>query len=327
MSTTTSELYTFKSRKRTVCIDINSAHPTGKASFEEWSDFLDEDLSIDPLEVQEVTMHSLTKTLMLQVFNEAEYHKILEKLQDGVTWTKHGTIVIGWSAQETMAKAKLLNVTQSMNLEALKNKISEYGKILSWEMGRHPRYKNSFDGTIAVKLLMKHDATLPNFLPSQTLGEMIHIVSDSITKACSRCLEKGHTAPRCRNPTRQLSKETKVWSWIPDPEEEEDVAKEQTAEEEAFLNSILVGAGVEEDESQETEEQGTKTSKATSLPNGKRPRESPDDKTTRKAKPNNQMTMKQLEEKRIRIKNKLTRTASGSRSLTENMDKLSTSNR
>ena len=92
---TDKDLYTSKTRERTVCNDIHSSHPDGRASWEEWTQFLLNDLEIDPLEVKEVGMHTLTRLLMVQTNTDAEYQKILEKLQEGVTWAEHRVSVHG----------------------------------------------------------------------------------------------------------------------------------------------------------------------------------------------------------------------------------------
>ena len=62
-------MMTFWTRERTMRIDINGAHPEGKATWQEWSDFLDE--------VKEVGVHTLTRLLMLQTCWDAEHLKLL----------------------------------------------------------------------------------------------------------------------------------------------------------------------------------------------------------------------------------------------------------
>ena len=212
------EMMTFKTRERTMCIDINGAHPEGKATWHEWSDFLDEDLGVDPLEVKEVGVHTLTRLLMLQTCSDGEYEKLLSKLQEGVSWKKKGVMVHGWSHKEQLTTVKLMNVTGSLNLDLLKAKIEEYGRVVSWTLGKHPRYKNSFDNTITVKLMMKHEVKLPSFLPSPSTGEVIHLLSDTIGKACVRCLQSGHIAPHCRRSSKRFTEQTssKVWSLLPE---------------------------------------------------------------------------------------------------------------
>ena len=201
-----------------MCIDINGAHPEGKATWQEWSDFLDEDLGVDPLEVKEVGVHTLTRLLMLQTCSDNEYEKLLSKLQEGVLWKKKAVTVHGWSHREQLTTVKLMNVTGSLNLDLLKAKVEEYGRIVSWTLGKHPRYKNSFDNTITVKLMLKHEVKLPSFLPSPSTGEIIHLLSDTIGKACVRCLQSGHIAPHCRRSSKQFTEKTtsKVWSPLPD---------------------------------------------------------------------------------------------------------------
>ena len=211
-------MMTFKTRERTVCIDINGAHPEGKASWQEWSDFLDEDLGVDPLEVKEVGVHTLTRLLMLQTMSDNEYQQLLSKLQEGVYWKTKDVTVYGWSHKEQLTTVKLMNVTGSLNIDLLRSKIEEYGKVVSWTLGKHPRYKNSFDNTITVKMMLKHEIKLPSFLPSPSTGEVIHLLSDSIGKACVRCLQSGHIAPYCRRSSKQFTEKTasKVWSPLPD---------------------------------------------------------------------------------------------------------------
>ena len=211
-------MMTFKTRERTVCIDINGAHPEGKATWEEWSDFLDEDLGVDPLEVKEVGVHTLTRFLMLQTMSDNEYQRILSKLQEGVYWEAKDVTVHGWSHKEQLTTVKLMNVTGSLNINLLRSKIEEYGKIISWTLGKHPRYKNSFDNSITVKMMLKHEVKLPSFLPSPSTGEVIHLLSDTIGKACVRCLKSGHIAPYCRSGSKQFTEKTSstVWSPLPD---------------------------------------------------------------------------------------------------------------
>ena len=206
---------TFKTRQRTVCIDIHGGHPHGKANWHEWSDFLDNDLQVEPLEVKEVGIHTLTRLLMLQVETDEEYERILGKLQAGVDWPLHGSKVYGWSNQEQLTTVKLMNVTQSLDLNKLKKKIEEYGKIVQWTLGRHPRYQNSFDNTITVKLMLRNDAELPAFLPSASMGEVIHLISEAINKACLRCLGKGHIAPHCKKGWRNFKGKSTSSVWSP----------------------------------------------------------------------------------------------------------------
>ena len=72
----------------------------------------------------------------------------------------------GWSHKEQLTTVKLMNVTGSLNLDLLKAKIEEQGRVVSWTLGKHPRFKNSLDNTITVKLMLKHEVKLPGFLPS-----------------------------------------------------------------------------------------------------------------------------------------------------------------
>ena len=201
-----------------MCIDINGAHPEGKATWQEWSDFLDEDLGVNPLEVKEVGVHTLTRLLMLQTCSDDEYQKLLSKLQEGVTWQKKDVTVYGWSHKEQLTTVRLMNVTGSLNLDLLRSKVEEYGRVVSWTLGKHPRYKNSFDNTITVKMMLKHEVKLPSFLPSPSTGEVIHLLSDTIGKACVRCLQSGHIAPHCRRNSRQFTEQasSKVWSLLPE---------------------------------------------------------------------------------------------------------------
>jgi hypothetical protein len=213
------DIYTFKTRERTVCIDIQGAHPSGRVTWQEWTDFLTKDLAIDPDEVKEVGMHSLTRLLMVQTFSDLEYDNILSKLQGGVTWSNKDNVqVYGWSFKERQTTVKLLNVTLSMDLELLKTKISQYGRIVSWKKGKHPKFKKSFDNTITVRMMLDHGVKLPAFLPSEKLGEVIHLVSDAIDRACIRCLKSGHIAPHCRKPNKNFAytKPNLVWQPLPE---------------------------------------------------------------------------------------------------------------
>ena len=87
--------FTFKDRVRTICIDINGAKPWGKATWQEWTDFLLEDLKVDPTKVEWVNIHTLTGLLMLQLTEEEYYLQILERARAGVQWTSYPTTVFG----------------------------------------------------------------------------------------------------------------------------------------------------------------------------------------------------------------------------------------
>ena len=324
------DLYTFKTRERTLCIDIQSAHPEGRATWNEWSQFLLNDLEVDPLEVKEVGMHSLTRLLMVQTYNDNEYQKQLEKLQTGVNWAEFGVTVFGWSFQENLTTVKLLNVTLSMNLDLLKAKIGEYGNIVSWKLGKHPMFKNSFDNTITVKLMIKHGVELPAFLPSVSIGEVVHLVSDSIRKACIRCLESGHIAPHCKKTSRRLTKPNKVWSPLPETATSTAASSyasvtEGRNEEEAntFLKSIITHAGIENLEQDQAETMDDNSAENEQLKEGKRVGEvltqTNKEKNPRTAQPDTHKVLETLNEKKERVKQKLNKSRTNSESTTENM--------
>jgi len=328
------DLYTFKTRERTLCIDIQSAHPEGRATWNEWSQFLLNDLEVDPLEVKEVGMHSLTRLLMVQTYNDNEYQKQLEKMQAGVHWAEFSVTVYGWSFQENMTTVKLLNVTLSMNLDLLKAKIGEYGTIVSWKLGKHPMFKNSFDNTITVKLMMKHGVKLPAFLPSVSIGEVVHLVSDSIRKACIRCLESGHIAPHCKKPSRRFNKPNKVWSPLPETTTPSapsyaDITEGRNEEEATtFLKSIITHAGIEEREQDKTETMDDNSDEIPAendqLKEGKRVGEAliqtNKEKNPRTAQPDTHQILETLNEKKERVKSRLNKkTRTNSESTTENM--------
>ena len=275
---------TFRTRERTMCIDINSAHPDGKATWQEWSDFLDEDLGVDPLEVKEVGVHTLTRLLMLQTCSDDEYHRLLSKLQEGVSWQKKGVTVYGWSHKEQLTTVRLMNVTGSLNLDLLRSKIEEYGRVVSWTLGKHPRYKNSFDNSITVKLMLKHEVKLPSFLPSPSTGEVIHLLSDTIGKACVRCLQSGHIAPHCRRSTKQFTEQTssRVWSLLPEggTSYAQMASKPAQAAAEKFLESMQ--PVVTEAQGDTTPQNAAdSTEPVVPMPKGKQPPESLDLNTTK----------------------------------------------
>ena len=254
------DFLTFKTRERTICIDIHAAHPQKRAPWKEWTQFLIEDLQVEPLEVLEVGVHTLTRLLMLQLASDNEYHRMLSKVQDGVLWSCHQSIVYGWSHQEKMTSVKLMNVTKSLNLEKLRTKMSEYGTIISWTLGSHPQFRNSFDNTINVKLMMKNGTKLPAFLPSASMGEVIHLISDSIEKACMKCLATGHIAPQCRKNGKNFRGTSKVWEALPEMDDQEEATMETDAD-------TQVDGGIEMPPSQSLLTQESQESNATSTLN------------------------------------------------------------
>lgn len=104
----------FLGRKFTVIVDINSGKPGGKVSFEEYADFLTDDLGVDPLWVTQLEVHSLTGMLMVRLSSDEQKEAVLAKLEVGVSWPKYGSTVWGWDSAASLTRFKLLNVPKRL---------------------------------------------------------------------------------------------------------------------------------------------------------------------------------------------------------------------
>lgn len=188
----------FATRQFTVAIDINAGKPGGRVTVEEYSDWLLDELKLDPETVTHIEVHPVTRLLMVRFENEQQKQAVLPRLQAGVAWQAHGTTVRGWDSGIRVTHLKLLGVPYEADVPALQAVLSKYGKIVSWtELKLNRRFRNAKSGVIAVQLQLEAGVELPVYLPARSIGELVHVVWEDQQRTCFKCLQPGHMASGC----------------------------------------------------------------------------------------------------------------------------------
>ena len=123
---------TFIGLKQPVCLDLKSAYPgRGKVPIPEWMEFLSKDVGLDLKVIEEALQHTITVTLLVRPASEGVYLDFLRKIETGVTWSKYGSKVYGWSAGEEVISVQLHNVMQAVDLEETFRVLAKFGTVLS----------------------------------------------------------------------------------------------------------------------------------------------------------------------------------------------------
>ena len=213
---------TFIKRTNTVCIDLRDAHPGGRISEDEWVDFLIDHV-LKPEDLVEANIHSITGKLMVKLRNEETYQAVLGKLEQGIIWSKYDKPVYGWSLEDALTTVRIINVSLHIDIEKIKGKMAEYGKVVSCKKGTLKKIPTAFNNTLVLKMKLNEGAVLPSFIDVLSMGECLQIFTETQPKVCFRCTRVGHIAAYCRFRAKDVvfTSTQSSWAQIASGEEHE----------------------------------------------------------------------------------------------------------
>lgn len=211
------DFLTFICRTNTVCIDVKEVHPAPKVPRKDWVKLLKDDLKLKAEHMVEVQLHSLTNMLLLKLKTDDIYQQVLDVLREGVLWSTVGKKVYGWSIKESLSMVKIINLTCHISLDKVKQKMEEFGVIVSSRVGVLDEFPGVLDGTLLLRMKLKVGAVLPAFIEIGAMGESLQVFSDQKDRTCFKCLQTGHIAPFCRKRAKDIDRSKpmpKSWASI-----------------------------------------------------------------------------------------------------------------
>ena len=200
------DFLTFICRTNTVCIDVKEVHPAPKVPRKDWVKLLKDDLKLKAEHMVEVQLHSLTNMLLLKLKTEDIYQQVLDVLREGVLWSTVGKKVYGWSIKESLSMVKIINLTCHISLDKVKQKMEEFGVIVSARLGVLDEFPGVLDGTLLLRMKLRVGAVLPAFIEIGAMGESLQVFSDQKDRTCFKCLQTGHIAPFCRKRAKDIDR-------------------------------------------------------------------------------------------------------------------------
>ena len=188
----------------------------GEGPILEWMEFLSKDVELDLKVIVEAMQHTITGTLLVKPASEELYLDILRKVEAGVTWSKYGSQVYGWSAGEEVSSVQLHNVMQAADLEAAVQVLAQFGTVLSRVVHVYKEIPTMKNGVVTSKMRLRAQVELPVYIYDGKAGSTIQVFSDKQQGVCYRCLGKGHIAAFCRKAlkTQATASGTKSWASI-----------------------------------------------------------------------------------------------------------------
>ena len=127
------DLFSFEVRENAVCIDLKDALPS--LSQKDAVSFLRNDLKVGPPDVLDICLHNVMQVLMVKFKDEPTCDKVIEVLQAGVLWSQVGKKVYGWSVRDELTVVKVVNIAYEISSEVVKQKMEEYGQVISFSRG------------------------------------------------------------------------------------------------------------------------------------------------------------------------------------------------
>ena len=194
---------TFFGLVQTVSLDMRGAVPAGgRISIPEWMEFLKSDLDVDLRDIEEACVHSITGTLLVTFFVEEKYLEVLEKVERGAHWTKRDVTIFGWSAGEEVATVQLRNVLARTDLAATLAELGKYGPVLTHTVHYYKEAPAVRNGWVTVRMRLTGKSELPSYIYDNSIGNTVQVIYEKKVKVCYRCLGKGHIAAFCKKPRK-----------------------------------------------------------------------------------------------------------------------------
>ena len=211
---------TYLKRTNTIVFDIKEAYGKPKVPYDEWIDFLLDHVGTAE-EFVEASIHGITGHLLVKFRSEEKYKKVLEEAELGVQWEKVGQKVYGWSISDILTSVRVINNTVHIDLEKVKGKMMEYGKIIHCQENLHRRLRGVKDGSITFKMKLYEDAVIPAFIDIVVMGECLQLFTEVNSRVCYKCTRPGHIAAFCKAKPREVRQTQSSWAKIVSGEGEE----------------------------------------------------------------------------------------------------------
>lgn len=196
-------------------IEWRHAKPT--ATKDDLVDFILDDAKIPGICIKSVGIEHASQLFLVTMEGQEEYDLALEKLRNGVPWTKaSGTKLHGWSTLESLTHVRVSNVPFYLSVAALKAHLCQFGRVVRAERGKHrKRLTNVADGIVHFTMQLEDSTRLPAFIQlvdkDETLSASMPVHTDIGKRHCYKC-GKGHPLYTCKLTSRPADAPNHLWS-------------------------------------------------------------------------------------------------------------------
>jgi len=198
-----------------VLVDLKAVRPN--VNKDERNRFVLRDLGVPALAVSGIYAVPTSQLLRINFLAEAPYEAALERLRDGVPWSEMGgSLVYGWSVQDSLVKLRLSGVPEHLAKEVLVAHLGQWGRVVAFSRGRDRDFPVAFDGTVYITFQLGEQAVLPAFitLVEGSRKELIMLHTDQSRRHCYRCGHTGHVGQYCKAGGRMASASAGLWSTL-----------------------------------------------------------------------------------------------------------------
>jgi hypothetical protein len=226
----------------TVLIDWKSARPNSNKG--EIIDFVLTEMRIPVERILSITLETVSSLVMLQLADQETYETALEKLKNGIPWPlAQGATVYGWPASEPVDHVRVTVFPLNLSLEALKDHMAQFGRVLRVSRGTDRKAKLVADGVVHLTMRLEEGTRLPAFIRLvDSQGRLVYplmpVFTDSSPRVCFKCGKDGHAGYQCRVAGKPADAPPTAWSdWVYSEEllapEAREAAMERRRQEEA----------------------------------------------------------------------------------------------
>ncbi|WP_371079307.1 hypothetical protein, partial [Salmonella enterica] len=136
-----------------------------------------------------------TQLLRINFLAEAPYRDALDRLREGIRWSKMGgSLVFGWAIQDSLIKVRLSGVPEHLSKRVIIQHLAHWGRVISFSRGRDRAFPVAFDGTVYITFQLDEGASLPTFinLVAGSKKEVVMVHTDQSRRHCYKCGHTGH---------------------------------------------------------------------------------------------------------------------------------------